>query len=284
MDIEEFDWGIVVRGIPYTTLNLDKTFDCGQCFRWNKNNNGIWEGIIGDRLIRMRQAILDGESEPVLAVNVNKADWNKIYTYLDLCTDYEIRKEVYEGDSYLKSAIRNGLGIRILRQDFWEALVSFIISQRNNIPKIKSTIDKLCRAFGDKYISNENGVEYEFYSFPSAERLASATDNELRAIGLGYRAPYVLSAARAVSNGDISLAKLNDSIDVISELEELNGVGPKVANCVALFGMHKLDMFPIDIWISRIINDKYNGNLDISRFGKLAGLIQQYMFYNERFI
>lgn len=267
----------LIKGLTREVLNLDKTFDCGQCFRWNKSNN-VWVGVVGDKVYKFRQLELNGEQ--LIITNATIDEWDNIlYDYFDLSTDYD-KIDIPNDDKFANSAHKFGRGIRILKQDPWETLISFIISQRNNIPKIKSTIEKLCNAFGD-LIKEENGIRY--YSFPTVEKLSGLSDADFEGIGLGYRTPYIINAAMAVENNRINLEMLADSrtssIEAVAKLESLYGVGPKVANCVALFGLGKLDMFPIDVWIQRIIDTYYNGSLNPSVFGSLAGLMQQYMFY-----
>jgi N-glycosylase/DNA lyase len=200
--------------------------------------------------------------------------------YFDLDFDYESARRALCVDDYMASAARFGTGIRILRQDKWEALCSFIISQCNNIPRIKKIVEAMCRQFGDAL--EFEGREYR--SFPSAQRVASLSEADLAPLRCGYRAPYILSAARAVASGLTDLEALADvgSAEAISALKSLPGVGDKVANCVALFGFHMLDVFPVDTWMKRVIKERYGGKLDPAVFGGYAGLAQQYMFFHAR--
>jgi N-glycosylase/DNA lyase len=200
--------------------------------------------------------------------------------YFDLDFDYGPVRQALCVDAYMERAARFGAGIRILRQDKWEALCSFIISQCNNIPRIKKIVETLCRQFGDA-LEFEGG---ELYSFPPPERVASLTQGDLAPLRCGYRAPYIISAARAVAEGLADLEALADlgGAEAISALKSLPGVGDKVANCVALFGFHMLDVFPVDTWMKRVIKERYGGKLDPAIFGGYAGLAQQYMFFHAR--
>jgi N-glycosylase/DNA lyase len=278
---------ICIEGIDKQTLDLSKTLDCGQCFRWNKLGTTSWYGVVGDKVYVADNQIID--NKPCIVINATAEEWeNKLYKYFDLDTDYSQLK-IDNNDKFALKAQQDGQGIRILKQDAWEATVSFIISQRNNIPKIKSTIDKFCKAFGNKIEEpNLSSLkDKEFYTFPDIDTICKLDIADLDGIGLGYRDEYILIAAHAIKNKSIDLDKLaNQAISgelAVQTLMELKGVGPKVANCIALFGLHKLDMFPIDVWIQRIIDEYYNGNIDIGSYGKLAGLVQQYMFYEIKY-
>ncbi|MBQ9980347.1 MAG: DNA-3-methyladenine glycosylase 2 family protein [Oscillospiraceae bacterium] len=181
----------------------------------------------------------------------------------------------------MKAACDFGKGIRILNQDSWEALCSFIISQCNNIPRIKGIINVLCEQWG-------KAIEFEgrrFYTFPGAEIIAALDESDLSPLRCGYRAEYIIKAARAVAGGEIDLEALKKCSDgeALSALKSLRGVGDKVANCVLLFGLHKLDSFPVDVWIRRTVREKYGRGFDpAAAFGQYAGIAQQYMFYYAR--
>lgn len=273
-----------ICGIDKATLDLDKTLDCGQCFRWKKQDNLTWRGVVKDKIYSIGRTELNGED--CLLTDATVEDWNNtLYDYFDLGTDYS-SLSVPESDKFAQQAQKFGRGIRILKQDNWEALVSFIISQRNNIPKIKGTIERLCFKYGDpiyQYNSKGEPSPHIYYSFPSADTISKLDIEDLDGIGLGYRDEYIIMAAKAVTNKWIDLEELEKETMTgnlaVLKLTGLRGVGPKVANCVALFGLHKLSMFPIDVWIQRIIDIHYNGNIDVEAYGKLAGLMQQYMFY-----
>ena len=167
-------------------------------------------------------------------------------------------------------AIDFGYGIRILRQDLWETIVSFIISQRNNIARIRGIIDRLCRPFDDV--------------FPSPTLLKDYSEDDFKMLGLGYRAKYIVSLVKAVLNGELDLDYLKtlSTQETMKYLQKFNGIGSKVANCIALFSLHKIDAFPIDVWIKRIIDTHYNGEFPIEKYAPFAGIVQQYMFFYAR--
>lgn len=194
--------------------------------------------------------------------------------------DYASIRESLCIDDYMKKASDFGMGIRILRQDKWEALCSFIISQCNNIPRIKKIVETFCSLYGDE-IPFDGKI---YYSFPSAEKTASLSLSDLEPLRCGYRAPYILSAAQAVSDGSLDLDALSDApLDqAVKALRSLNGVGEKVANCAILFSLHKLDAFPIDVWMKKAIKEHYGDGFDPAVLGKYAGIGQQYMFYYQR--
>lgn len=262
----------------------DKTFDCGQCFRW--------EGCRG--AVVRREVSLEYDAEKEL-LRINDPDggidagefWRK---YFDLDRDYaEINRQLIgKGDLYdpvMERAIDAGKGIRILNQDRWETLISFIISQNNNIPRIKKCIEGLSSLFG---------------GFPTPLQLADATEETLAPVRLGYRAKYLVETAKTVvdegydeKTGDCrlldNLAKFEISRDeAVSELTKLSGVGPKVAGCIALFCLGKIDSFPLDVWMKRVMNRLYGINEKDTKamkeyadehFGEYGGIAQQYLFY-----
>ena len=230
-------------------------------------------------------------SNDVILFNTSIDDFNKIwYNYFDMNTDYtEIKQKLSVSDEYMEKAAKEGYGIRILRQDLWETVVSFIISASNNIPRIKKIVEELCRCFGEP-------LEYEgniYYSFPSAERLAPLEAGELACIKAGFRDKYIIDAARKFVSGEIDVSALYkaDCESARAELKKINGVGDKVANCVILFGLHKTDAFPVDVWVKRIMEycyfkedtpKKEIERLAREKFGSLGGFAQQYLFYWAR--
>lgn len=282
MKYSTYNGFLCIENIDRYTLDLDKTLNCGQCFRWKKLPDDTWIGVVGNKQFMVKHKEID--SKQCIITTATQNEWeNILYKYFDLDYDYEANLTIPCTDEFVNKAHEFGRGIRILRQDKWESLVSFIISQRNNIPKIMSTINKLCIAYGNKIEIEVLGKKYTDYTFPDAKTLSKLDISDLDGIGLGYRDEYILLAAKAIENNIIDLERLADDkisgYQAVEELLELRGVGTKVANCTALFGLHKLDMFPIDVWIQRIIDNYYNGELDYSVYGNLAGLVQQYMFY-----
>lgn len=199
--------------------------------------------------------------------------------YFDLKTDYSrFIRSIDENDEFLSKAADFGRGIRILKQDPWEMLITYIISQRRSIPSIKTCVERLCKGFGKKI----KGTCY--YSFPTPKQLSKASMEDLLKAGLGYRAEYVFLATKAVCDGSLNLNDLKELSyeELIDSLLKLKGVGIKVANCVALFGYHKIEAFPIDVWISRIQNQYYSGRFPVEKYPGFAGVLQQYMFYFVR--
>ncbi|MDY4971576.1 MAG: DNA glycosylase [Lachnospiraceae bacterium] len=266
-------------------LDLTQTADSGQCFRWRKINSGEYEIPAFHRKLRVRQ---QGEQ---FTFYCSEQEFREVWwDYLDLSGDYEgYLRSVDEEDDFLKAAASYGSGIRILKQDPWETAVSFLISQCNNIPRIKGCIEKLCRYFGD------GG-----YDFPTPERLAGLDEEELslfrKNCSLGYRDRYILDLARKVAEGSFDLEECGKLPyeECIRQLRTLQGVGQKVADCIALFGFHKTDAFPIDVHMKQILYDHYYSEelahlprtrqlktmeeRYFSRYSGYRGIVQQWMF------
>ncbi len=259
---------------PEAELSPYKTFECGQCFRWNDDGSGAYVGVASGRAARVYAA--DG------AARIECADGDLDFwrVYLDMDTDYAAARESVMIGDYLTECAEYGAGIRILRQDKWEALCSFIISQCNNIPRIKGIVEKLCALFGEAF-DTPWGVRY---SFPPASRVALLEEPELAPLRAGYRAAYIIGAARAVASGvvDLEYAASLCGNEARKYLKGLNGVGDKVANCAVLFGLHRMDAFPVDVWIKRALKEHMPAGFDPASLGEYAGLAQQYMFFAER--
>ena len=270
-------------------FNCDQIFDCGQCFRWEKNHHGGYSGAAFGRVVSV---YYDAPGELLRIYGADLEDFEKIWKkYFDLERDYSaIKKKLSERDEVIRRAIAYGEGIRILNQEKWETLISFIISQNNNIPRIKKCINSLAENFGEK-AGEADGKEY--FSLPSPQRLASLTVEDLSVCRLGYRAKYLVETARKVAEeGRESLDRLgSDKVsrqEAFDALRQYCGVGPKVANCILLFSMGKFDSFPIDVWVKKVMNRLYG--IDESRvkemadfaertFGEYGGIAQQYLFY-----
>ena len=254
------------------SLDIEKTFECGQCFRWNVDENGVYCGVVSGHVA---EVTVEG-GKVYITSDAPEALWRE---YFDLDTDYADISRNFTGQ-YLETCTEYGMGIRILRQDSWEALCSFIISQCNNISRIKGIVERLCTAFGDE-------IEYggrKYYSFPTAERLAPLDPDDLACIRSGYRAEYIIAAARAVTDGSIDLEALKSCgyKDAIKALRSIRGIGEKVANCVVLFGLWHTEAFPIDVWMKRALKENFPADFDPESLGKYAGLAQQYIFYYAR--
>lgn len=272
-------------------FELKDIFECGQCFRWNKENDGSYTGVI-------KQGVLSvyGDSKNIYFKGILDGDIEEIVTnYFDLNRDYsKIKKELSKIDKYMDESITYGSGIRILNQDLWEMIISYIISANNNIPRIKGIVENLCKKYGKK-------VEYEgkeYYLFPRPEQLKDVTVSEYRLLGTGFRDIRLYETTHMILDKKVDLKKLHkfNTQEARNELLGLSGVGPKVADCILLFStLKRFDIFPIDVWVRRVMNDLYIHNPDENRvskklinqiafekFGDMAGIAQQYLFYWKR--
>lgn len=252
-------------------FNLDLMLDCGQAFRWEKDENGNMRGVVSGKQYTLRQ---DGDT---LYCSCTEADFNKtLRRYLDFDRDYKTITDNFGTDENLKMACEEYAGIRILRQEPWETLCSFIISQNNNIPRIKGIISRLCESFGEQ-------IEENAYSFPSAERLSTLTVEDLSPLRAGFRAKYILDAAQRVSKGEVDFARIDSQPTQYGreELVKIKGVGKKVAECTLLYGFGKLDAFPVDVWVKRITEEMYPNGLP-ECMKKYEGIAQQYLFHWRR--
>lgn len=253
-------------------LDLPHTLDCGQAFRWEENGNGIWRGAACGKYLELEKAA-DGT---VIFYNTSPADFNGVWRkYFDLDRDYGKINEIFSENETLKKAAEYSYGIRILNQNPWETLCSFIISQNNNIKRIKGIISRLCESFGE----NKNG----WYDFPSAEKIASLTLDDLSVLRSGFRAKYILDAAQKVSGGEIDLEGLKklSTDEAREQLIKIKGVGPKVADCAILFSLCHIDAFPKDVWIKRAMTVLFGGELP-ENAKPYAGIAQQYIFFYAR--
>lgn len=280
--------------IKVSTFDLVQIFDCGQCFRWEKETDGSYTGIAYKKVVNMRVETDENEDMKTLCIeNTTPEDVKNVWTrYLDLSRDYEaIKGELKQKDEILSVAISYGEGIRILQQEPWETVISFIISQNNNIPRIKKCIANLCEAYGE-FAGNYRGKSY--YAMPGPEIMAKLTEADLAPIKLGYRAKYLIETAKSVlnDNGETLINSCNSSSEAAYEyLLSLCGIGPKVAHCILLFSMGKMESFPIDVWVKRVMNQLYNipekdaaamKSYAQEAFGQYGGIAQQYLFYYIR--
>lgn len=250
-------------------FNLGLSLNCGQAFRWSIKDN-MWQGVAFNKFIRLYQ--IDNQ---LIIHNCTENDFNSIWrNYFDFDLDYHKILSSYN-DEHLIKAVNEFDGIRILRQEPWEALCSFIISQNNNIPRIKGIIERLCDNFGND-IGDGKG-------FPSAERLSTLTVDDLAPLRAGFRAKYIIDAAQKVANGEIDFEKIhNNPIEFgRDELQKIKGVGTKVAECTLLYGFHKIEAFPVDVWVKRIMSELYPNGLPECTSGT-EGIAQQYLFHWRR--
>ncbi len=261
-----------VEVVGINNFNLADTLDCGQAFRWSQCDDGCWQGVAYGRYLK-----ISIENKKLILHDTNfdefEAVWRK---YFDLDRDYDYIKSILSADETLKKAAEFAGGIKVLRQDAWECLCSFIISQNNNIPRIKGIINRLCESFGEPIC---NGM----YAFPSAERIAKLTLEDLAPLRSGFRAKYILDAAKRVASGEIDFEKISamKSDAARSELTKIYGVGDKVADCVLLFGMAHINVLPKDVWIKRVLSELYDGALP-DFVSPYAGIAQQYLFHYAR--
>ena len=260
--------------ISGTNINLRDTFNCGQCFRWNEDENGF-VGISDGKIIRAIQ-----DQNGFILENTNLEDVNSYWVnYFDLKTNYKSIAKSLPDDDYLQNAAAFGKGIHILKQNPLEIVISFIISANNNISRIKKIIEKFCSMYGKE-------IEFEgktYYTFPEKEDLKNVSLFDLQLLHAGYRDSYIMDAVEKINNG-LDFKKLNklNSEDLRKSLLEIKGVGPKVCDCIMLFGFSRYECFPKDVWIKRVITDIYGENFDEKAFGKYAGVVQQYLFHYAR--
>lgn len=273
MNVKELNGGVLISN---SDIDLYKTFDCGQCFRFEALGDGVFKGVAFGRVLDIKAT----EAGSFYIADMSIAEFESRFAlFFDLERDYEgIRKDLLSL-GVIPKAIENGGGIHILRQEFWETLCSFIISQNNNIPRIKKIIASLCRLLGDEIAE---GV----YTFPSAEKVAQAGVEGLAPIKAGFRAKYMVDAAEKVASGALCYETLcTIGLDkAIEALCTVKGVGRKVAGCVALFSLGYMSSFPVDVWIKRVLDKYYAEDFNPQSFGSFAGLAQQYLFYNERYL
>lgn len=271
MNIEYIGNNVVLKNV--TSFSLEQTLDCGQCFRWEKTLPNTYQGIAYGKLLTISQ-----NSDEITLHNCTKVDFENIwYDYFDLATDYDkVRRELSLLHPVLNEAQKYAPGIRILNQEPWEALCSFIISQNNNIPRIKGIISRLCETFGEK-LSDGN------YTFPSAEKLSACSVDDLAPLRSGFRAKYIVDASRKVASGEIELNTVKELsvCEARNELIKIKGVGPKVADCTMLYGMGKKECFPLDVWMKRAMSILLP-ELTPQSFGVNAGIAQQYIFHYSR--
>ena len=250
----------------------------GQCFRLNPSGEGRFWLVAGGRFLFASQT----PGGPA-RLECSQAEFEDYWReYFDLNTDYACyRAAIPKEDAFLTRAAEFGRGIRILRQDPFETLITFILSQRKNIPAIKAGVEKLCHCFGPVVGQGPCGP---LHAFPGPAALAAQSEETLRGCALGYRAPYVRAAARLVAEEAVNLEKLETAPDEELEAALLSvpGVGVKVARCVALFAFHRIAAFPVDVWIERVIREEYAGHFPLERYPGFAGVMQQYMFYYAR--
>lgn len=269
MNVYKTDNGVKIEGVK--DLDLAQTLDCGQSFRWVEND-GKFSGVAFRKKVEIYF-----EDDYLFIDNTTVEDYENIWkSYLDLELDYgKIREDIKKLHPVLEEACAYAPGIRILRQEPWEALCTFIISQNNNIKRIKGIVERLCESFGDKID--------DYYTFPSAEKLAELAPEDLAPIRAGFRNKYIIDAAVKVNSGEVVLEKCRtlEYDDARAELMKIKGVGVKVADCTLLFGLHRVEAFPVDVWMKRAL-EKLFPDMTENDFGEYAGIAQQYIFHYSR--
>lgn len=262
-------------------IDLKQIAESGQCFRWKKICPGKYF------VISAGQAACFFQEKTGIRILCHEKDEEYFRRYLDLDTDYgKVIEKIDEKDDFLTGAAQMGRGIRILRQNLWEMIISFIISQRNNIPRIMKSIDALCEKLGEQIVFDYEGEHLVGYTFPSPEVIVGADLSEFK---FGYREKYIRQTAEDILEGKFDLEEVKDAVDegktpeqVKEMLKQLKGVGEKVASCIQLFGLHQLELFPIDTWIAKVEKMYYNGHFPVEKYKDTAGIMQQYLFFRVR--
>lgn len=272
-------------------FNLKDIFTCGQCFRWEENEDKSYTGIVKENVINIKE---QGNDYVIKSVGNDEIE-KLVIDYFDLKRDYTaLQEKLSKIDENMEKSIKYGQGIRLLNQDLWETLISFIISANNNIPRIQKIIKRLSKNFGKKIIFENN----EYYTFPTAQELKDVTIEKYRELGLGFRDKRIYETTQIILENKVNLQELENNpntLEVRETLLTLPGVGPKVADCILLFSdLKRLEVFPIDVWVNRVMNELYiHGDenkiskkqieqIAKEKFGNLAGLAQQYLFYWRR--
>lgn len=278
---------IIIKNVK--NFELNHIFDCGQCFRWIKNTDNSFTGVAYGKVIEISK-----KDNDVIIENTNSVDFQKIWgDYFDLYRDYDVIKEILDKDKALQKAIIFGNGIRILNQEPFETLISFIISSNNMIPRIKGSIMKISEKWGKEIVYKGN----RFYTFPKPLDLKDATIEDFKQCGTGFRAKYLYNTIQEIircsdSIDDLENIKASKEDDCYKSLQNYMGIGPKVADCIMLFSMGKSSSFPVDVWVKRAMSYFYDvpggdslkqvRSFAQQRFGELAGFAQQYLFYYVR--
>lgn len=286
MKVVEQGKNIILQDI--SCFQIEQILECGQCFRYEKLDQNKYTVVSRGKFLYLVQ-----DENEVTFYNTSLDEYNNVWRdYFDTENDYnKIIEEILRRDDTMKEAIEANTGIRIVKQEPWETLISFIISQNKQIPHIKKIVETLSSKYGD-YICNYNGKE--IFAFPTVDQLSKVSEEELRECKVGFRAPYIMDACNKVKDGTIDFNKLRylPTKEASEVLMKIKGVGEKVADCVLLFSLGKIDVFPTDVWIKRVVESKYFNGKERSKkeilefankkFGDVAGYAQQYLFYYGR--
>ncbi len=285
LDLKQIGSGVEVYNL--SSFNPRDIFHCGQAFRWEEREENRYLLTACQRVIEVEKT-----KDRIIFHNTDEGDFQRIWRdYFDLDTDYEkIQKRLVRRDPIMEEAVQFGRGIRILKQEPFETLISFIISSNNNIKRIKGSVEALAQTYGEVIGSYGGGLHY---AFPTPKALSMATVEELKLLGLGYRARYVKETAGKVweSPGILQTMMQEKRQECLEGVRNFSGVGPKVGNCVVFFSMGKREAFPVDVWVKRMMEalyfqeEKSPGEIEafaMKKFGKDAGYAQQYLFYYAR--
>lgn len=291
--VENFEHGIILKDVK--NFELDHIFDCGQCFRWHRQKSGSYIGIAFGRVIEIEKRDND-----VVIYNTNEDDFRDIWAdYFDLYRDYSEIKDILKKDDILKKSVEFGYGMRLLKQDPFEIVVSFIISANNRIPMIRKVIENISKTWGKTLKYKDN----TYYLFPDIETLSKASEEEFEKCGAGFRAKYIKNTINSIytkgtfkdndydEHYDLRWISMQKDDICHNELQKFMGIGPKVADCIMLFSMQKYFSFPVDVWVKRAMQYFYVApdvslkkirEFGINKFGELSGFAQQYLFYYAR--
>ncbi len=291
--LEPYEDKVILKNVK--NFELSHIFDCGQCFRWNRLDNGNYIGVAYGKVIEVEK-----QGEDVIIYNSNEKDFYDIWLeYFDLNRDYDEIKNKLREDEILKKSVEFGHGIRILKQEPFEITISFIISANNRIPMIKRAISRISERWG-KPLEYKGNI---YYSFPEAEILKNTTIEEITACGVGFRAKYIEDTVNKICDStkyqgnfnetdyDLRTIKNFNDDECHKALQKFSGIGPKVADCIMLFSMQKYSAFPVDVWVKRamqyfyVVPDvslKKIRDFGKDKFGELSGFAQQYLFYYAR--
>lgn len=270
---------IIINDITRDELDLDKTLNCGQAFRWNKDSKNNWIGVVDKEIWILRQY------ENYIVTNIKSSNKEKLIYYFNLDMNYTDEISKLDLDAYAKRAYECGKGIHILRQDLFETMITFLMSQFNSMHNIRLIVEKLSARYGNKLVEKRLDDEIVRYTFPTLEQLSKCSYDDFMNCSIGLRTNYLISMINYLKGNYniLNYLKSCNYNNAISALKKFDGIGDKVANCIALFSLHHVEAFPIDVHIKRIINEEYSGSIDISRYEQYAGIIQQYMYYYRAF-
>ena len=266
-------------------LDLDKTLDSGQAFRWTKTSEGYWYGVVKDKL-----CVLD-QYDKYIITNLDEKDSSILVDYFNLDMNYNEEVSKLDLDAYALKCYQSSKGIHILRQDYFETMVTFLMSSCNTMRNIRNIVNKLSELYGTKLEVEYDTLKFVGYTFPTLDILSNLSISDLKSCSMGFRAEYLYDMCKKLQEDISILYKLEHHVDgnefsyksTLELLKQFKGIGDKVANCISLFAGHHLCAFPIDTHIKQIINKEYNGSIDLTKYGNIAGLIQQYIFYNKAF-